>query len=124
VKKGGLVVRADGALCFVPAHVARAVAPPPVIAKVAGAPSSLLGIAAHEGEIIPVVAVGPSRSTLVVCQHMGELLGVVGIDVLDAGIFDGDGDGVIWKGEKARPLDLGAVYARVQSAAWAGRWAV
>jgi hypothetical protein len=123
-KKGGLILRARGELLFVPAHVATSVAPPPRIARVIGAPPELLGIAVHEGEIVPVVSVGEARTVMVVCAHLGELLGVVGGEVLDAGMFDEAPDGVRYGNEAARLLELGALYARVQSSAWAGRWAV
>jgi hypothetical protein len=43
---------------------------------------------------------------MVICLHAGELVGLVGADVVEAGTFDTDGG--------AEPLDLAAVYARVQ----------
>jgi hypothetical protein len=52
-RTGGIVVRVDGALRFLPAAVALRVAPPPRVTPVPGAPSELLGITIHEGVIVP-----------------------------------------------------------------------
>ena len=56
-KRGGVVVRVDGELRFLPAAVALKVTPTPKVTTVPGAPAELVGIALHEGTVVPVVAV-------------------------------------------------------------------
>jgi hypothetical protein len=124
-KCGGLLLRIDGALRFVSSDIALRVAPPPRVTPVPGAPPELLGIALHEGAIVPVVAVGSEIGKMIVCQHAGELLGVVGAEILASGLFDvaiGRGGMVEHEGENVEPLDLAAIYGRVQSGARPGRW--
>jgi len=117
-KRGGVVLRVDGALHFVPASTAVRVAPPPRVTPVPGAPPELLGIALHDGTIVPVLVVGPARAAMVVCQCAGELVGVVGGDVVATGSFDavsGEPGTVEYEGRPAATLDIGSIYARVQS---------
>jgi hypothetical protein len=119
VIRGGIVLRVDGALRFVPAAVAVAVAPAPRVTAVPGAPPDLLGIAMHEGTIVPVLAIGAARSEMLVCRHAGELLGLVGGEALRSGRFTLEGgergDALTLDGELAQPLDVGALYARAQT---------
>ncbi len=122
-KRGGLLLRVDKALHFLPAASAVRIALTPELARVPGAPAELLGIAAHEGDIVPVVAIGQDRSNMVVCSYSGELLGIVGATVVGAGLFDAaDGDDVSFLGEPAKTLDLASIYARLKGGAWAERW--
>jgi formylmethanofuran dehydrogenase subunit C len=116
--RGGLVLRVDGELRFLPATLAARGAPTPRVTTVPGAPPDLLGIAMHEGTIVPVVAIGALRGDMVVCQHAGELVGLVGGEVVRAGRFEaveGRADLVQVDGQLARQLDVGALYARVQT---------
>jgi hypothetical protein len=116
--RGGLVLRVDGELRFLPATLAARVAPAPRVTAVPGAPPDLLGIAMHEGTIVPVVAIGAARGEMVVCQHAGELVGLLGGEVVRSGRFEavvGRADVVQIDGERARQLDVGALYARVQT---------
>jgi hypothetical protein len=76
------------------------------VEAVPGASPELLGIALHEGVVLPVLTVGTARDVMVICLHAGELVGLVGAEVVEAGTFDADGG--------AEPLDLAAVYARVR----------
>jgi chemotaxis signal transduction protein len=122
-KRGGLLLRVDKALHFLPAGSAVRIAQTPELARVPGAPAELLGIAAHEGDIVPVVAIGDDRSNMVVCSYSGELLGIVGATVIGAGLFDVlDTDEVSFLGESAKTLDLASIYARLKGGAWAERW--
>jgi hypothetical protein len=124
-KIGGVIVRADGALRFVPASVAIRVAPPPRITPVPGAPPELVGVAMYEGAILPVVAIGSARGEMIVCQHATEVIGLVGAEVLSTGTFEvaaGSEDRVLLKGEGVETLDVAAIYARVQANARPGRW--
>jgi hypothetical protein len=124
-RRGGVVLRVDGELRFVAAPTALRVAPAPRTTPVPGSPPELVGIAVHEGHVVPVVAVGTLRGEMLVCQHAGELVGIVGGEVVRTGVFDvvpDRPDLVEVGGEHARPLDIAAVYARVQAGARPGRW--
>jgi hypothetical protein len=114
----GLVVRLGDTLRFVPASVAVQVVPMPRVTAVVGAPPELLGIALFSGVVVPVLAVGPARAEMVVCQCAGELVGVVGLSVVEAGAFEGAGDragGVVYAGGSAALLDVAAFCAAVQT---------
>jgi hypothetical protein len=120
-----VVLRVDGELRFLPAPVALKVTPAPKVTPVPGAPPDLVGIALHEGAVVPVVAVGTARGEMIVCQHAGELLGIVGGEVIETGSFPVVPDRpelVDVGGKHARPLDVATVYARVQAGARSGRW--
>jgi hypothetical protein len=124
-KRGGIVLRVDGALRFVPASVALRVAPSPRVTPVPGGPRDLVGVAMHEGTIVPVVSIGSARAEMVVCQHAGEPVGLVGAEVVRTGVFEvvpGRPEMVAHEGAQVRPLDVGTIYARVQSGARPGRW--
>jgi chemotaxis signal transduction protein len=124
-KVAGLLIRVDGALRLVPAAVALRVTPPPRVAPVPGAPPELMGIAVHEGAIVPVIAIGSSRSEMIVCQHATEVLGLVGAEIVSTGSFDTSAEHpelVEHQGESVEMLDVAAIYARVQSGARPGRW--
>jgi chemotaxis signal transduction protein len=124
-KRGGVLLRLDGALHFVPASVALAITPAPQITRVPGAPETLLGAALHDGEVVPVIAVGAAREVMLVCSYLGEKVGLVGAQIAGTGLYDPDpavADAVRHRGETARPLDLAAIYARIQGEGWAGRW--
>ena len=125
-RRGGILVRVDGALCFVPASVALRIAPPPRVTRIPAAPPELLGIAPYEGSIVPVIAIGPARREMIVCQHAGELVGLVGGEVVRTGTFDavpGRIDLVEHEGERARVIDLPAIYGRVQASVRPAQWA-
>jgi hypothetical protein len=124
-RRGGVVLRVGGELRFLPASLAVRVARAPRVTAVPGAPPELVGIAVHEGSVVPVVAVGEARGDMVVCQHAGELVGIIGGEVVRTGMFDvapDRADAVLVDGERAGPLDIATVYARVQSGARPGRW--
>ncbi|MGA7122688.1 MAG: chemotaxis protein CheW [Polyangiaceae bacterium] len=124
-KHGGLLLRVDGALRFVSAAVALRVAPPPRLTPVPGAPPEFAGIAMHEGSIVPVVAVGREIGRMIVCQHGGELIAVVGAEIVSAGSFHvaTDGTGRIeHEGNAVEPFDVAAICGYVHSGARRGGW--
>lgn len=126
VRRGGVVIRVDGVLRFVPAAVALRVVAPPRITPIRGAPPELLGVAPYEGMVVPVIAIGAARREMIVCQHAGELLGLVGGELVQTGIFDvlaGRMDVVEHRGDPAPTLDLAAIYGHVQAGAHPARWA-
>jgi hypothetical protein len=118
-RRGGVLVRLDGTLHFVPASVALAITTPPPIARVPGAPEALLG------DVVPVLSIGSARDAMLVCSYLGEKVGLLGASIVATGLYDVDpeaADAVRHQGETARTLDLAAIYARVQGEGWAGRW--
>jgi hypothetical protein len=122
-KRGGIVLGDDEHLFFVPAHTAERVVPVPEVARVPGSHPDLLGIAHVDGAIVPVVSIGEGRAGMLIVSYMGEPIGVVGARVLATGVFEAAGDGasVRHDGRSAKPLDVAALYARVQAGSWAGR---
>jgi hypothetical protein len=118
-------VRVESALVYIPAASALKLAPIPQITRVPGGPEGLLGVALHEGEILPVVSIGPERDSMLVCTHAGAVLGVVGGRVVETGMFDlgEDGASVRLGDETAQPLDLAGVCARLAPPSWGGSWA-
>jgi len=62
---------------------------------------------------VPVVAIGSARGTMVVCSYLGEQVALVGGEVVQTGMCDD---------AQAKPLDLAAIYARIQAGAWTARW--
>jgi chemotaxis signal transduction protein len=125
-RRGGVLVRVDDALAFVPASVALRVAPAPRVTPVPGAPAELLGVTAYEGIVLAVIAIGTLRREMIVCQHAGELVGLVGAEVVQTGAFDavaGRSDLVEHRGERAQLVDVSAIYGRVQANVRPGRWA-
>jgi hypothetical protein len=124
-RRVGVVLRAGGALWFVPATIAVKVAPVPEIARVPGAPPELLGIALVGGDIVPVVALEPSLRSpraLLICRFLDEALGLLAESVVRSGAFEADGDSAMYEGERARPLDFAAIYVRLHAGRWAGKW--
>jgi hypothetical protein len=123
-KRGGVLLRIDGALYFVPASVALAISPAPLVTRVPGAPEHLLGVAHHDGDVVPVIAIGKTRDAMLVCSYLGEKLGLMGARIEGTGLYEPDpeGDAVRHGGESARSLDIAALYARIQGEGWAGRW--
>jgi hypothetical protein len=117
-KVGGVLLLVDGALRFVPASVAVRVAAPPRVTAVPGTPPPFVGIALHEGLVVPVISVGSARAEMIVCQHAGELVGIVGGSVVRTGSFGLAGDAsdrVEHEGRAIEALDVAAVYAQMQS---------
>ena len=115
---GGLMLRVDGELRFLPGAVAVRVEPSPRVTPVPGAPSELLGVTMYEGGVVPVLAIGSARGEMIVCRHPSELVGVVGHEIVHAGLFEalaGDTGRVRHEGRDVEPLDVAAVYGRVQS---------
>ena len=119
-KRAGVLVRVEETLWFLPASIAVRVASAPRVTPFPGAPPELLGIALHAGVVLPVIAIGPLRAEMVICQHGGELVGIVGGSVLRSGSFDVPAerpDLIEYLGTRVHPLDLQAVYSRVQGGA-------
>jgi chemotaxis signal transduction protein len=107
------VLLVEGQRMFVPAAVALKVARLPTITRVPGAPPELLGIALHEGAVVPVISLGASRSAMVVCTFAGDKVGLVGGDVVETGLCDTTGTKVV---------DLAPTIAKIQAGGWSTGW--
>jgi len=145
---GGVLFRVAEQLHFLPATIAIKVLPMPGVARVPGAPAELVGVALVEGGMIPVVAIGDldarasrrpralSRSPedarpaaarpradnrpMLVCTYLGELVGLVGLEVVATGRFDSsDPSNIEHAGVRATPFDVGAVFGRLREHRWA-----
>jgi chemotaxis signal transduction protein len=114
-------VRVDGELRFLPAASAVRISSAPRVTPVPGGPDSLLGVTVYEGMIVPVLSIGSLRGEMIVCQHAGELVGLVGGEIVQTGTFDAADGGVNLGGTHAPALDLSAIYARVLTAPRAAR---
>ena len=117
-RRGAVLLRVEGALRFVPASTVLRVAPSPRLTAVPGAPAELLGITTYEGGVIPVLAIGSARREMVVCQHAGEIVGLLGGEMVKTGTFDvvaGEPDSLEHEGERARIVDVAGAYTRIQS---------
>lgn len=133
----GVLFRVDGVLFFLPASIATKVLPMPNVARVAGAPALLVGVALVDGETLPVVAVtdldarGSRRPPpadgvradnrpLLVCTLAGDKVGLVGLSIVKTGRFEAaDPSAVEHEGETATVFDVAAVVARLREHRWA-----
>jgi hypothetical protein len=88
----GLLVRCQGQLAFIPAHVVRTVRYDVVVTPF---PGTDLGMALLGGRVVPVVSLGPTERALVVCDIDGEVIAVSGLEPLKSGFFEGDEQGPI-----------------------------
>jgi hypothetical protein len=117
---GALLFRARGEARFVPAAIALRVTTTPPVTPVPGAPAGLLGIALHEGGVVPVLEIGPARGEMIVCQSDGELVALLGGEGFVTGVFATAGDGVDvveHDGRRHALLDVTALCATVGAAA-------
>lgn len=123
-RRGGVLLRVDGALAFVPAVNVQSIVAMPPITAVPGRHEPLLGIAQVGNAVIPVLglgALGGSRGALVVTKHAGESVGLAGAEVVGTGHYEVDAsapDCVRVDGERVPSVDVGSIYDRVRNAAW------
>ncbi len=123
-RRGGVLLRVDGALAFLPAATVQSIVALPAITPVPGRHEPLLGIAQVGNGVIPVLglgALGASRGSLVVTKHAGEPVGLAGIEVVGTGHYEIDGsapDCVRVGGERVPSIDVGAIYEKVKRAGW------
>lgn len=120
---GGVVFRRDEShLAFLPATIAMKVMPLPSIARVPGGPPELRGVAHVDGDMIAIVTAGTMTSdAMLVCAVLGELVGLVGIELVASGKFEAADAGDVKIGsETARAFDVATLIAKVRE----GRWGV
>lgn len=132
---GGAILVVTGELWFVPTVSAERLLPVPRFSSVPGAAKELLGIALVDGDVLPVIAIGEGRGTMLVCNYLGERIGLVGHDGAETGTYDFDAltGGVVVPGRTesenaigqgqviAKSLDLASIYARARATSWAAR---
>jgi hypothetical protein len=116
---GAVLFRVGRHLHFLPATVAVRIVPVPPLGRVPGAPNELAGLALVDGEVVPVMSVGGSRSAMIVVAYLGERVGIVGVDLVATGRFDAVSDQLVYAGEHARLFDMSALIARVRDTRWA-----
>ena len=127
-RHGAVVLRVGGGLAWLPASSVARLVPLPALGAVPNAPLDLAGVAHAGGEVMPVVdlrAPGdrarPPEGTLVVCTHVGEPLGLAGAAIVGVGHYDADPEhpeSCVVGGERARPLDLAPIAARIGAHGW------
>ncbi len=128
---GGVVFRRSApgtapGLAFLPATIALKVMPIPSIGRVPGGPSELRGVALVDGDMIAIMTAGTlSSDAMLVCAVLGEQVGLVGIEVVATGKFEGAGDqanparGDVKHGsEIARAFDVATLITKVRAARW------
>lgn len=128
MRRGVVLLRAGAVTSYLDASVVVRLVPLPALGRVPNAPPDLAGLAGVDGEVIPVVDLRPrSERTrplagmLVVCTHLGEPLGLAGARVVGVGHYDADPDApecLVLGTDRARPLDLGPIGARLQGLPW------
>jgi hypothetical protein len=93
------------------------------MARVPGGPSELRGIAAVDGDMIPIFGVTDTDvadAPMLVCNVLGERLGLVGIQIVATGRFEAaDGGDVRVNGEVAHIFDVASLIAKVRERRWA-----
>lgn len=123
-RRGGVLLRVDGALAFLPAAAVHGIVAMPPITAVPGRHEPLLGISDVGNSVISVLGLGgagASHGVLVVARHAGEQVGLAGVEVIGTGHYDVDASApecVRVDGERVPSLDVGAIYDRAKSAAW------
>jgi hypothetical protein len=109
--RGGLLMRSDQGLHFIPADVAQNLVPEPEISDV---PGTGIGMALVGGEVLPVLSLGSRQGAVVVCEVRGERVAFSGLTPEAAGFFDALPGGVRVNGELAPELDLAEIRASVE----------
>jgi hypothetical protein len=104
--RAGVVVRIGTELRFLSAHAVRRFVPPPTLSDVAGTGLTMTLV---DGQVLPVITVGPRGSALTVCDVGGELVGLLGVDPEAVGFFEVEGSGVSYHGMRAAALDVAAL---------------
>jgi hypothetical protein len=101
-------MRSEEGLRFIPADVAQHLVPEPEISDV---PGTGVGMALVGGEVLPVLPLGTSAGSVVVCEVRGERIAFSGLSPEAAGFFESLPGGVRVGTELVPELDLGAIRA-------------
>ncbi len=100
VQPAWLQVRVGGAAQRVPLALVRAVIPMPPVTRVPGAPSSLRGLIAWRGRVLPVVSVAAptadeSPAACAVVTYAGETLVALAVDAVDGFVGPAEAEGEV-----------------------------
>lgn len=139
-RSGGEKTGTQGTLAIVPADQVDSIVRLPRITQVVGARLPMLGLAAVDGAVMPVLTLTPEGGrapstvpgarevaaprVLVVCLHAGERVGLAGLEVVSIGHFDPDPSGPAAArvdGERVPFVDLAALAGELHARPWAGR---
>lgn len=141
--RGGVLLRFQGRLAFVPSEVARRVAALSARTPVMGLEAPGWGIALADGIVVTVLSLAgepdpcpaprprwepdadwpvPGAHHAILCDLNGTVVALTGGEIVATGLFEADEDGgVIWRDELAPALDVRALYAQAEAAIWAAR---
>ena len=140
--RGGVLLRFQGRLAFLPSEVARRVAALSARTPVPGLLPPAWGIALADGVVVTVLSLAgegdprpaprqrwqagedwpvPGAHHAILCDLSGTLVAVTGGEVIATGVFEADDLGVLWRGEPVPVLDVRALYAEAEAAIWAAR---
>jgi hypothetical protein len=117
----GALLRWPGGQAFVDARFLRRFVARPELATVVGAPSNVAGAALVDGEVIPVVALSPTRGSLALVQHESDVFGVIGFQEAAAGSFPADDGGVHVEAATVRELPISELRDELRNARWITR---
>lgn len=109
--RGGLLMRSDQGLRFIPADVAQNLVPEPEISDV---PGTGVGMALVGGEVLPILPLGSNAGAVVVCEVRGERIAFSGLSPEAAGFFEALPGGVRVGKELVPELDLSEVRSQVE----------
>jgi len=130
-------------LAFIPVDVALRLTPLSSLTEVPGTRPPAKGIALADVAVVTVLEIGkpsqagsrrppyqpgedwpvPGADHAVLCAIGGQHVALTGGTVLATGLFDAHDteDGVLWRGELVRTLDVRALHAQAETAIWTER---
>lgn len=107
----GVVVKRRGELLFVGADVAERIVERPVITRV---PGTDLGMTLVLGRVTSVVELEDGGGELLICNVGGEPIALSGLNVVGAGFYDVDGEGVRVADTHVPRLDVERELGRIE----------
>ena len=108
----GLLVKLGGRARIIPGDVAREVRRGSLVSRV---PGSDLHMTLVRGRVVPVIALGESTDSLVLCEITGEVVGLLGLEVIASGFLDASSSGLTESQPPAEMLDVAALVATLRT---------
>jgi len=108
----GLWVTLSGQARVIPGDVAREVRRGSLVSRV---PGSELQMTLVRGRVVPVIALGENTDTLVLCEITGEVIGLLGLEVVASGILDSTSSDHAENQSPAELLDVAALVATLRT---------
>jgi hypothetical protein len=125
--RGGLVIRSQLGLRFIPSEIAASVTWLTAIVPVPGLVPPAVGIAVADDRVATVISVGEEPGgEAIVCEVDGGWVALMGARVLATGRFDESvdfGDCIEWEGETVETIDLRGLMIAAETAIWRARGA-